>query len=316
VSTDGRGDHSVCLTSAFMELSPQSVRTTAFKTVKKGYDPGEVDAFKGKVASAIETAQNQATAMEARARAAVAKLQELSQQVGTATAPKESTPAAAPSISVSADDAEYISRTLLLAQRTADTTVADARREAESITTTARNEAAATIEEARVAAAKLVEDSRIDGRRASEDERMRAEGEVQSLMARRDFLVSDVDHLEQHVGAQRERLRDAASALHELVDRVPGGLGEMRRPLLSASADPAPAPSAALNAPEPAHDVASEGYSDGGGGDAVPHDTARQVFDTEPTPVDALQPQHVSDDEVGVGRMPEGGFAIGGEELR
>ena len=62
-----------------MELTPQAVRGTGFKTVRKGYDPGEVDVFKNQVASAIESAQNQATAMEARARAAVAKLQELTQ---------------------------------------------------------------------------------------------------------------------------------------------------------------------------------------------------------------------------------------------
>jgi len=54
-----------------MELTPQAVRSTGFKTVRKGYDPDEVDTFKNKVASAIESAQNQATAMEARARAAV-----------------------------------------------------------------------------------------------------------------------------------------------------------------------------------------------------------------------------------------------------
>ena len=64
-----------------MEFSPQTVRSAGFKTVRKGYDPAEVDDFKERVAAAIESAQNQATAMEARARAAVAKLQELSQQV-------------------------------------------------------------------------------------------------------------------------------------------------------------------------------------------------------------------------------------------
>jgi hypothetical protein len=49
--------------------------------------------------------------------------------------------------------------------------------------------------------------------------------------------LSDVDHLEHHLGAQRERLRDAAVSLQDLIERVPGGLGEMRRPLLSASAE-------------------------------------------------------------------------------
>ena len=64
---------------------------------------------------------------------------------------------------------------------------------------------------------------------AEETERIKAENEVQALLARRDFLVSDVDHLENHLDAQRERLRDAAVALQELVERVPGGLGDLRR---------------------------------------------------------------------------------------
>jgi VWFA-related protein len=75
-----------------MELTPQSVRATGFKTVRKGYDPTEVGGFKDRVASAIESAQNQATAMEARARAAVAKLQELTQS--GAAKEESATPAA------------------------------------------------------------------------------------------------------------------------------------------------------------------------------------------------------------------------------
>ena len=53
----------------------------------------------------------------------------------------------------------------------------------------------------------------------------------------RDFLVADVDHLEHHLGAQRGGSADAAVSLQDLIERVPGGLGDMRRPLLSASAD-------------------------------------------------------------------------------
>jgi hypothetical protein len=62
---------------------------------------------------------------------------------------------------------------------------------------------------------------------------------VRALVARRDFLVGDVDSLEQHIVTQRERLRDTAAALQEMVDRVPAGLGDVRRPLLSASDTPA-----------------------------------------------------------------------------
>ncbi len=227
-----------------MEFSPQQVRSATFRTVKKGYDPGEVDAFKESVASSIEAAQSQAMAMEARARAAVAKLQELAaapeptrerepEPVAAVAAPAE--PGA--SVSVSASDTETISRTLLLAQKTADATVADARLEASTLTGAARTEASNILDGARTMAGKLIEEAKAEARREAETERVRADGEVQALLARRDFLLSDVDHLEEYLSAQRERIRDAAVNLQDLVERVPGGLGDMRRPLLSASAD-------------------------------------------------------------------------------
>ncbi|MEP7045379.1 MAG: DivIVA domain-containing protein [Ilumatobacteraceae bacterium] len=229
-----------------MDFSPQTVRSAGFKTVKKGYDPSEVDEFKEKVAAAIETAQNQATAMEARARAAVAKLQEVSQQVTSGPRESSGTPNA------SDEDAETISRTLLLAQRTADQTVAQANADAENISVKARVDATTVIDNARSMADKLLDEARLEARRSAESERIKAENEVQSLLARRDFLLSDVDHLEHHLGAQRERLRDAAVSLQDLVERVPGGLGEMRRPLLSASAEsPAPMTTPAARVPEP-----------------------------------------------------------------
>src|SRR4051794_41978752 len=63
-----------------MELSPQSVSGTTFKIVKRGYDPDEVRAYLGQLAGSIETMQNQTAAMEARARAAVSRLQEIAAQ--------------------------------------------------------------------------------------------------------------------------------------------------------------------------------------------------------------------------------------------
>src|SRR5471030_3244835 len=133
-----------------MDFSPQTVRSAGFKTVKKGYDPSEVDDFKEKVAAAIETAQNQATAMEARARAAVAKLQEVSQQVtsGVGSSP-----------SASDEDSETISRTLLLAQRTAYNTVAQANTEAEAISVKASVDATTVIDNARSMADKLLDEA-------------------------------------------------------------------------------------------------------------------------------------------------------------
>ena len=126
----------------------------------------------------------------------------------------------------------------MLAQRTADTTVAEARAEAERILTEARLEAEATIDSTREMSAKLLEDARDEARRATDVERVAAENEVQSLVARREFLVGDVDQLEQFLVDQRERLRAAARQIEALCERVPAGLGFVRPPVLSASDDP------------------------------------------------------------------------------
>jgi DivIVA domain-containing protein len=221
-----------------MAVSPQSIRELEFKPARRGYDQDEVDRFRAEVADALEAAQNEATAMEARARAAVARLQELSK-----AAPRDPTPDAGPAparpavVKPSVDESETISRTLLLAQRTADTTVAEARAEADRLLTEAREEAEGQLASSRADAERVVEEAREEARRAGESERVRVEGEVQALLARRDFLESDVDHLEQFIAAQRERITEAVSELTDIVQRVPNGLADMRRPLLSAAAD-------------------------------------------------------------------------------
>src|SRR5262245_9648897 len=123
-----------------IDLTPSQVAAASFRTVRKGYDPDEVDAFLQRASQALEQAQQQATSMEARARAAVARLQELS----AGGAAKPAAPAAAGAegdvVHVSTDEAETISRTLVLAQRTADATIADANTEAERILGDARTE--------------------------------------------------------------------------------------------------------------------------------------------------------------------------------
>jgi DivIVA domain-containing protein len=226
-----------------MDISPQRVRTAEFRTVKRGLDPDEVREFLSQVASELERAQNQSTAMEARARAAVARLQEISESGATApiATSEPASPAAAPAApSASVDEAETISRTLLLAQRTADTAVAEAKAEAERIEREASAEAAKTIDSTREMSARLLDEAREEARRAGETERLNVKTEVDSLRARRDFLESDVDHLERHLTEERSRLREAATTLLDLTERVPGGLGEVRRPLLSASDDDTP----------------------------------------------------------------------------
>lgn len=332
---------------ARMDLSPQSVAAATFKTVKKGFDPDEVRSYLAKVASNLETSQQQAAAMEARARAAIAKMQELAQQASHTPAPAPVAPAGEPAprstdVNAGPDEAETISRTLLLAQRTADLAVADAKVEAESITAAAHSEAASVIDAARAEAARLLDDARGEARHAKDAELSRAEEAVQSLLARRDFLLGDVEHLEQHVGAQRERLRDAVGALQDLIERVPGGLGEMRRPLLSAAApepesgdegapdaalsatvnwapDPdvdgpdldGPDPATAISRPEPLVPLTADQRSDlSGAWEAAEQADAASL---EADPADAT-PQE-GQLRLGATPAPDTSFRIGGQEL-
>lgn len=206
-----------------MALSPHEIRVQPFNTVKRGgYDQREVEAFRTAAAEALEKANHDVTAMEARARAAVARLQELQESGGGA--PEEARDDSAAERSVAVEEAETISRTLLLAQRTADTTIAEAEREAHE-----------RLESAAAEAANIVEEAKAESRKAGEAERVRVEGEVQALLARRDFLESDVDHLEQFIEAQRERITEMAAQLGEVTSRIANGLAPMRRPQLSAS---------------------------------------------------------------------------------
>jgi DivIVA domain-containing protein len=222
---------------SLMDTSPQAVASMTFKLVKRGYDVEEVRAYLTEVARQLESAQNQATAMEARARAALAKLQEVAQQQPPAPAPVQPM--------IDADQAEVISRTLMLAQRTADTTIAEAKTEAESILASAHGEAGSMIASARVQASRVVDEARVEARRTSEAERLKAESEVQALLARREFLLSDVEHLEEFVAAQRRRLTQTADLLLDIAERGEGGLGDLRRPLLSAAGEDAIRPGAA-----------------------------------------------------------------------
>jgi len=220
-----------------MELSPQAVAAATFKTVKRGYDPDEVRAYLIEVSASLEASHQQATAMEARARAAIAKLQDATQHV-QASGPVPIVPSEP---SVGAQDAEAISRILLLAQRTADSTVAEALAEASSlaesaqleatgVTASAKREAAAALEQARAEAARMLDEARAEAVQAKSELHVRAEAEVRELQARRDTLIADVDSLERNAVLQRDRLRETAEALAKLADDVSVGF---ERPMLA-----------------------------------------------------------------------------------
>ena len=213
-----------------MELSPQAVAAATFKTVKRGYDPDEVRAYLVEVSASLESSHQQATAMEARARAAIAKLQDVSQHTAMGTPIEE---------------AQTISRTLLLAQRTADATVADAQREAESIAkrgqaeaellaARAASDAAAATASAVEQADRLLRDAELEAQQTKTDAHRRAEADVRLLEQQRAALQHDIASLEAHVTTERERVRAAADALVQVADRIPSGLVPVAAPATTA----------------------------------------------------------------------------------
>lgn len=223
-----------------MELSPQAVAAATFRTVKRGYDPDEVRAYLIEVSASLEASHQQATAMEARARAAIAKLQDATQQAQAAQSSGQVpvTPAVVPS-----EEAETISRTLLLAQRTADTAIAEAQAQAKEITqaaqaeaagvsSAAKQEAASTLEQARAEAARVLDDARAEAERAKSEAHVRAETEVRELESRRSQLVADLDALERANTAHRDQLRELAAAISGIADSMPAAI---ERPTLSPS---------------------------------------------------------------------------------
>jgi DivIVA domain-containing protein len=229
-----------------MEVSPQTVSGATFSIVKKGFDPDEVRGFLSQVAQSLTKANDHASTMEQRARQAVIRMQQAEQAAASvAPAVVPTSPPEPARAAQKLDDTETISRTLLLAQRTADEHIAAAKADATSMTTTARTEAERLVREAHEQAALVIADSRSEARRSADAERSRAEEELQRLLARLEFLREDVRQLDGYASAQRDRLRAASLQLKAVAD---GELGESRPPVLSAASDEVVRSSAPISA--------------------------------------------------------------------
>jgi DivIVA domain-containing protein len=122
-----------------MPLTPEDVRNRRFKTAFRGYDETEVDTFLDEV--------------EVELTRLLGEQDTLRQRLQTAQAAPP--PQAQPERS---EAEEMLRRTLLLAQRTADETVAEAKQEAERLTGTAREHAESMLRQAQEQAAAAISD--------------------------------------------------------------------------------------------------------------------------------------------------------------
>jgi DivIVA domain-containing protein len=200
-----------------MEMSPKAIAAVTFPVVRKGYDPEQVRSFLSQLSRGVEELQNRALQAEAKARLAATP------------APSEDSPSV-----------DSITKTLLLAQRTADTTLAEARDEAEGIRKEAADRAESILAEAKAQGNQIITAAEQEALRTGEITRARVAAEVDALEARRTALSDDVDTLSGHITSQRERVAGAVAALQEALDK-PDGLQDVPTPTLTAApAEPPP----------------------------------------------------------------------------
>ena len=167
-----------------MDVTPQLLRDAEFREQRKGYDPAEVREFLARMADAVGRLQDEVASAQERANRAERRLLDAS------------------------PEGEELSRTLVLAQRTADAVLDDARQRAAEIQTEAEAKAATVTAEA---------DARAAATTAAADERAatvvaEAEGRVATelvpLLDQRDALQRDIDALRSWSGAARTQLVD------------------------------------------------------------------------------------------------------------
>lgn len=206
-----------------MEMSPKAIAAVTFPVVRKGYDPEQVRSFLSQLSRGVEELQNRALQAEAKARLSAAPA-----------------PAAEP-----APNMDSITKTLVMAQRTADATLADARDEADGIRKEASERAESILAEAKAQGAQMIAAAEQEALRTGEVTRSKVAAEVEALEARRSALSDDVDALSSHVTTQREQLASTVLVLNQALEHP--GLQDVTKPTLSAP--PADPPGLALVPP-------------------------------------------------------------------
>ena len=191
-----------------------------FRERMRGYDYEEVDSYVKSVSRAASQAQERIAELENR----VAQLE----------------PEAGKDEGVT-EIRETLLRTLVLAQRTADSAVAEARSEAKSITDSAKERAAKTVSEAEAAAnerlrsaeeraARMLAESEENGqtivaeakRMAAAElatEREQAQEEIRDLEASKDALETLVAEIQARLDADRDMLRSLSVSFQSFVEK-------------------------------------------------------------------------------------------------
>ncbi|HJR26257.1 MAG TPA: DivIVA domain-containing protein [Acidimicrobiales bacterium] len=215
-----------------MDVTPQLLHDVEFREAKRGgYNTQDVDEFLERLAVGLE--RQDAAVKEARQRLEAAEARVAEAERRAAHAEQSAT-------ETSASD-ETLKRTLVLAQRTADAAIREAEERSARLIASAEDEAARMLAEAHDSTARVYAEAEEEALRAHHEARSRVLAELQELEGSRELLRADVELLEHHIEAQRERLRAAIRDLHTIVED-PSSLGEVAIPALSEVVVPEPGP--------------------------------------------------------------------------
>jgi DivIVA domain-containing protein len=195
-----------------MDLIPQTLRDVEFREKLRGYHPDDVDDFLEEVAVALDgllgrlrAAESAAAAPGGAASFAVPRLPvpavAVADAVGMGTVvPDDAGRGAVGTGAIDPALTEGISRVLVLAQRTADTAVAEAEESARR-----------TLAEAGAAADRILAEAEAKVGAMTAEARRSAEGAVAELDQRRAGLEREVASLQSWASQHRDRLREVLS---------------------------------------------------------------------------------------------------------
>jgi cell division initiation protein len=182
-----------------MDISPKTLREVTFREKFRGYHPEDVDTFLERVAVGLEAMQTQLR--QAAERVAHAE------QLATESATSD----------------EALSRTLLLAQRTADLAVDEAREQAARIVASSEDEAKRIVDEATETA-----------RRTAEESQAALRADIERLNTAREELRRDVEVLQRWVDDHRSAL---SASLQDLLRQLEQGLVARSEPPAATTVD-------------------------------------------------------------------------------
>lgn len=176
-----------------MDVTPKELRNVEIAQQFRGYDMDVTDELLDRAASTIERLQND--------------LEQASRRGVPAPSSRDDDGA----LTTPSGDADTISRTLLLAQHTADTTVAEAEKTAADLVSEAEAKSKAMVDQA--------EQEAID---RAEAQRVAYADELRDLAGRVETLKADVDRLDDFAGEYKSRIRSVLEADLAVLNERPG----------------------------------------------------------------------------------------------